>query len=351
MQGKQLKRLASIASLAALDYAPASFYLTRGPEDKTLAWYYGTYFAGGVQVDSDEVPGPIPLAPEYFRATVSLFADKDEVGLQFRPTALDLTAGKKALSLAHTAQPTSGMETFAPIFARIPSVLINTKALLAELALVKNVAVKNLSAPILDGVRLFAINNRFGVQAANGTTLVYQAALNCRTTTPDRFEVIVPVEEMTACLNLFEEEEVGLAMDGRALVLCGVNAWARTMTKAGEWPKMPLTQIDFSEDLTLPATVVQSLVKAARALKAPDIVTIRPGEDGGIVLETQATESGQFQETVKGTAARAYGMLADDLDLATRIGGKTIALRLSPEKHMACLQTDDRRLYIVCRVI
>lgn len=353
MNGKQLKQLASIANIAKLDMSPGSMVVTSQPTG-VLAWYYGIYFAGGILVNTPMQLPTMSLAPEQFQAIAALFDDVAEV--QFNPGAsgLILQSGKRKLDIRYGPAPVSPLtETYHPITGVTPVVRVKTSDLVAELTLIKGVAAKNATMPILGGTRVLAAGSNVGFLSANGASMVYQSAISGTAT--ERFDIVPPVEEFLTALSIFADEEyVGLALMNRALIIRGENAVAKINTMAGEFPDLmaQLKKIDFTEKVSLPAYAIKSLVTAARAFKAPNLATIRPAVTGeGIVMQTEATEIGQFEEVVDGSLTRMYAVSVDDLDMASRLSGDVIELSLSAERSMSLLQIGNRRLYINCRAV
>lgn len=355
MQGKALKRLASVANIAKLDMSPGSMVITSKHGGKgVLAWYYGIYFAGGIMVDSPEQLPDIPVGPEQFQAIAGLYDDNSEVMFEPGASGLLLLGGRVKNTLQYGPKPVSSVqETFGPMFATVPTVTIKTADLVGELNLLKGVATKNSTAPILSGVRLVAAGEAVGFLAANGSSMVYQARVGGQSSA--RVDVVPPVEEFIAALSTFVDEEwVGLSVTDRALIIKSENAVAKISLMAGEFPNLTaaFAGVTFDEKVSLPAASIRQLVLAARAYKSTGMATIRPAvTGGGIVIQTEETEIGQYEETVDGSVERLYGLSVDDLDMASKLSGDMIELSLSPERSLSLLKVGNRSLYINARAI
>lgn len=351
MQARTIKKLASLASIAALDMKAGS--MTLGSTERgILGWYYGIYFAGGVLVDGIEVFNHVPLSAETLRSVANLFDDNAEVRILPKASSLELQTGKVPVTIQHGPAPVSSLaETFTPISSAIPSMTMKREELESELAVLRGIATKNAATPILSATKIVAINNTCGFQAANGSSMVYQSTRTCVTHTPDKFEVVVPVEELSACLSIFDEEDVGLAIQGRSLLLIGARTWAKLQTMAGEWPKLSaLAKNSYDEPVKLPTTAVKTLVAGAHAFKAPAHAIIRPDAEG-IGLETERTELGQYQDIVDGSVSRTYNISVEDLDVALKMTANDLTLNFCAEKNMSLVQEGNRRLYIAARAL
>lgn len=353
MEARHLKRLADVAEVSKLDISPGAMTLAPIPGG-TVSWYGGAYTAGGIKVAVEHaLSEPVSVAALEFRELVNLFEDEMNVVLSVEASALVLKAGKRRVSLRFLSKP--DYQQWAELRAVTgASVTASRELFLRELGMASGIAAVTLTNPILTGIRLVAKGGAGGVQAANGSSLVFEAKF-AATAGEGSFQALIPAKDIMTVLPVVRDEEsLSFVLQrrgetGMSLVIQGASSIVKLAILAGNWPKMEqLKQIKFDEPLSLPIPAIRSLAAATRAYKASNDTIIRPSEEAGfVVLETAEAEMGQFQETLPGSITRTYVLDVGDLETAGKLADGTLDLTLSP--NMALCTVGGRSLYINLR--
>lgn len=355
MEAKHLKRLSDAAEVSKLDLSPGAMTIAPIPGG-TLAYYGGTYTAAGVTVAiPNALESPVSVSALEFRDLTALFDDEADVTLSVDGSKLILRAGKRKVSLLFNGTPdyTQWAEVRAVQGA---SVRTSKDSILRELGIASGIAAVTLTVPILTGIRLVGKGKGAGIQAANGSSLVFQSAF--AGTAEGEFEAIIPAKDIITVLPVVRDE-TDLTMilqqrgeTGKTLILRGENSIVKIAILAGAWPKTmieALSKIQFDEPLSVPVSAIRSLATATRVYKASNDAIIRPSAEaeGFVTLETAESEMGQFQETVPGTITRTYVLDVQDLDTAGKLAETNLDLVFSA--NMGRCKVGNRTLYINCR--
>jgi DNA polymerase III sliding clamp (beta) subunit (PCNA family) len=340
--GKTLKRLAEVAEVAKLDLQPGA--MTIAPiGDDVLAWYSGAYAAGGVLVDNPgEIQRPVSISAMEFRDLVGLFEDDAVVSVRPGESALLMAAGKRRVSLRYIGKPdTELFETVwnTPIVGSVKLAAFETDAMAAS-----SVTAVTSAAPILTGIRMIISGKAMGLQAMNGSSIIMEVTLVGEAT--EKIETVLPATELQPAFKVLSDEEtIGFGMSGRTLILKGARSVVKLPLMAGKWPKAEaIRNLTFVDELSIPAGIVKTLIQAARVYKTEHLVTIRPTEGGHVILETEESELGQFQEAIEGMLSRPYKMAVADLDAAVKLTGDTLDLQFAAT--VALVKAGARRLFI-----
>lgn len=352
MKAQLLKRLADVADVSKLDLTPGA--MTLAPvEEGTLGWYAGPYSAGGIVVPVLEaLTEPVAIAATEFRDLVALFDDDQDVRLKADETALVLTAGKRRVSIRYLGKPEfSQWQVIRSVEG--PYCSGPRDVLLRELGTASGIASVSLTNPILTGIRLFSLSGAAAVEAANGSSLVFESGFAADS--KEQFDALIPAKDIMTAIGVVREEEIlTLILQSRgnagfSLIVKGKSSILKLAILAGNWPKMEqLKKLEFTEALSLPTSAIRSLAIAARAYKASNDAIIRPSSTPGfVILETQESEMGQFQEGFPGEISRTYVLDVGDLDQAAKLSNET--LQLSFAEQMARCIVGARKLFIVCR--
>lgn len=348
MNGRDLKRLSDVADVAKLDLSPGA--ITLAPtDDGVLAWYSGSYAAGGVRATvSHTLDRAVSIAPDEFRQLATLFDDDAELRLSAEASALAIIAGKRRVTFRYLNTP--DIETYAPLQEAPELLRCSRSDFSREINFASDVSSVALTVPILTGLHLIMSSKLLGVQAANGSSLVFETAIAAQGPA-ERIDLVTPSSDMLIALRVLgDASEVAIGVLGKSIVLRTDGAIAKLATLGGTWPKMEqLRTLKFDEETVIPPALIRSLTLAARAYKASNDAIIRNAGSGQIVLETVAAETGQFQETLAGSVSRTYTFDVADLDIAAKLGTKDVDLRLSPT--MALVRSGLRKLYINVRTV
>lgn len=349
MLGISLKRLADAAEISKLDLNPRG--LTLAPRGgATLAWFSGTYAGCGIMLPVDSaLTAPVSVTATDFPQLASLFEDDQEVKFTPQKSALMLSAGRRRVSLQYLGSPDT--EGYDRLVAEATFVAHTKLADLArEATAAAQVSAVTLTVPILTGVRLLAAGKAIGLQAANGSTLVFETTFAA--TAEGKIDLVAPAQDLLTALRTLGSGDVSIGAYGdpaRALVLKSSDAIVKLPRITGQWPDLKrVKDRAYAESLSLPAASVRALALAARTYAAEGLVTIRPTESkANVVLETKESEKGQFQEVVSGDVSRAYKIDVSDLEVALKICGQTLEVTFAPE--MARIIADARKLYILLK--
>ena len=210
--------------------------------------------------------------------------------------------------------------------------------------------------PIATSVRLVYSKDRMLVQAINGFSLAYVAATQ-GTSIAKQGEMLVPPKHILKALDLIQSDNVLLATsNSRSLILRSADGDTDRALQvpllSGKFPDLrPLSKVPVLENATLSIKALRTLTRASSILAADALVTVRPGKEHGIILETTESEQGHYQDLVDGQITRPYTFDARDLDIAAKIAGEELEIFFGQD-HVyvhALSETGERRLYINLR--
>lgn len=345
MLAQDLKRLADVAEVAKLDIAPRPLVLAP-TESGTLAWYDGSFSAGGVVVQSTGLSEMVSVSAADFAAIAELFDTNADVTLKVTGNELQLSTRTRKARLRFRDVPS--IDRYLQLQATAREGSAKFAPFLKEATLASTVAGTSMSAPILRGIRVVRGKSEVGIQAANGYSSVFETRVPG--STKQRSEVVAPNVDLTLALKVLgSSEDVYFGSgDYRTLVLSNDSAIVKIATLAGQWPDMNhLKYLLFAQSVIIPVPTIKALVTAARVYKSGGDTTLRPGKGETFILETNETENGQFQEVLPGFLTKSYVLDMADLDIAAGMVNDAITLDFSDS--MARMTVDGRKLYILTR--
>lgn len=354
MEAKQVKRLADIADIARMDLTPRAITLSPRPSG-IMASYFGVYVAGAIHVTLPPIQihsltRTVSIAAAEFHDLVALFDDNMDVDLRPGDAALQLAAGRRRASLRYLPDnPPTASDPEIALYTAPADGTVRTETFVRDMRMALAITSDELTQPILTGIRLILTGAAFGIQTANGSSLVFQSASPA--IVHNKVEVVLPSTDIARVLNLMRGETVDICTDGRAVILRSDAAVVKLPRMMGAWPKLSerLSQLRFDDHVQVPVPLIKAMAAAARAYKASggDVI-LRPTE-GGIMLETRDSELGQFQDVIPGTIQRSYAIDADNLDIAVKVAAEP-EIEISFAQTMAMTKIGTRKLYIGLRV-
>lgn len=369
MLGSDLKRLAQAANIAKLDTSPNALILLPGNDGpdgapRVTAWYQGNYtacalYAPGVLTE------PVAIAATDLTRLAALFDDAANVVLQPQPDkGLVITTGGRGRRATLRADSRTMGYTVELALAPEDTYLIAPLAdLRREVGLAVGCAATSVAVPILTGIRITASHaaQRLGYQAADGTSIVYEASMPA-TVQRDGLAIVAPGPDLLAALGVLGggTVAVGTTPNGRALLLQTDEGIVKVPLLPGTWPDLSgVRRMAYDRGaLVIPAESIRACVTAARIYAVSQDCTLRPSDDG-VLLESAAGEAGQYQELLPdgpdGPLSLASSAVFDinDLDQAARIAagvGVDTAVNLTLAETMARADIGGRRLYLLQKV-
>lgn len=348
MLAQDLKRLADVAEIAKLDIAPGA--VTLAPtENGILAYYEGAYAAGGIIVAAGDLQKQVSVSATEFSALVALFDTNTDVILKATASELSLSTRSRRVKLRFRGDPS--IEGYVRLQETARDGSVKLAPFLKEATFASTVSAVAMTAPILRGIRVVRAKTVVGIQAANGTSLVYETSIPGKSK-GEKVEIAAPAEDLLLALRVLGQSEdvfFGTGPTGKTLVLSNETAVVKIATLAGQWPEMgQLRNLMFSQAISLPVPSIKALTTAARAYRSGSEATIRPGKGQTIILETEETETGQFQEVLPGLLTSTFVLDIADLDTASKMVSDAVVLEFSDQ--MARMTTEGRKLYLLTRV-
>lgn len=350
MEGRTLKRLAEVGEMSKLDLSPGA--VTLSPIDGgVLSWYSGVSAAGGVEAQvSDGLSRPVSVYSSEFKEIAGLFDDDVDVKLKPDASELVLQAGTRRVALRYLEKPDTSVYT--QIRDHLASTItVDRDEFYREMQYAAQVTAVTMTTPVLTGIRITANKSAMGFQAMNGSSLVFQAAIKAEAS--EEFQIVAPTNDMLTALRLLDSEIIGIHQTGRSIVIQGTGGVVKLSTLDPKpWPTNAVTklrELEFTESVTIPAASIRAIAAAVRAYKATNDVVIRPSQAAGkALLETRASEMGQFQEVISASLSKPYVFDVADLETASRMAADKLTLEFSP--NMALAKNGMRKLYVLCRV-
>lgn len=347
MLAQKLKRLANATETAKLDLNPGGLVLAQ-VDNELLAFYHGAYAACGITVDTEGqqvLSRPVSVSAQELKDLVGLFDDDVQVRLVPGEAGLTIATKTRRASLTYKGSPDyTGYSTLTEV---IPNVCVSLQEFKREADIASGVSAVTLSQPILTGIRIIAANTTMGVQASNGTSLLFESAIKAEAGN-ERFEVVAPAQDLMLGLRMMTGDKLWLARAGNGLVMVGEDSIVKLPVLSGKWPNMASVKpTEFQDHISLPTGMVRTLAIAVRAYRASNDAIIRPNESGMMVLETRDSEMGQFQEVMAGRVTQRYVIDVADLEVAARISDADIDMRFAKARGLAT--SELRKLYLTLR--
>lgn len=352
MKASQLKKLASAAEASTLDLAPGPITLSPSEDGGIVAWYQGTYAACGIRVDvPDILPRPVSVAAREFQSLAGIFDDDAEVGILPEPSVLKIATRQRRLTLRYIGRP--NLHGYSQLSGTETEISAKMEDFVREVRIGAESVAKNMSNPILTGIRLLGATGTVGIQTANASSLVFQSRVPGKVDVDGKFEVIAPWEDILRAFKMISGDVIRIGRSGRTLVLHGDSSVVKIPLLSGAWPNLagPLKALQFRETVEIPTETVKSVAAAVRVYKAANEIILSPTEEGEIVIRTAEGELGRYEETIEGTLTTDYVFAVSDLETACKIvDGDSLTLSLSPT--MARLASENgRQLFILLRAI
>lgn len=349
MLASQLQRLSAAADVTRLNAIGLPPSLTLYSNQAGLnAWVSGQHAAAGITVQTDTVlPVPVSLGPSEFKELVGLFDPSTEVALRVDESKLTIASRARRVSLRYYG--VADTSNYDALRQSEPIAQVPLADLIREITFAAGVASVSMAVPILQGMLVVMHGPTIGIQAANGSSLVFQVATPAQSYVAQ--SLVAPVQDtLLAARILGDEPVVTIKLLKRTLVLEVPSGAVKVPLLIGEWPNMSqLAALQFVEKLTVSVATIKALLAAARAYKTSSEAIISPTANG-VLLSTTESEQGQFQELLPaeaGMVSRRYTIDVGDLDSAARMSSDYVELEFS--NTMARVTVESRRLYINLR--
>lgn len=356
MLGARLNELLRVGELADTSLMAGALTLAPDEAGGTLAIYPGFQSTSGAyRIPEAVIDRPVSVAAKDARSLASLFDDEDEVLLKRTESALTLVSRARRVRLRYIGAPDVEKRQLLNVesFFSIPKASFAEEISIASSA--ATLAIRQ--DPIATSVRLVFAKDRMLVQSLNGFSMAYVAVTRNGTMLKEQEEMLVPPKHVMKALDLIPSENVLLATsNSRSLILRSDDSETDCALQvpliSGKFPDLrPLAKVPINERAALSTKSLRMLIRASSVLAADALVTIRPGKEHGIILETAESEQGHYQDLADGSITRPYTFDVRDLEVAAKIAGEELDVFFGQDHVYVNAQSDtgERRLYINLR--
>ena len=232
MNGKSLKKLASIADLSKLDLEASAITLKCDPE-RSSAYYTGEYSGGWCRVENGvEEAFEIALSAAQFKSLAEVFSDDDTIRLSTSDLALMLKSKASAIKLVKINSPVPFNAESGKLLA---SARMKAATLISEVTLASEFTSSSFSNRMLNGVKLDFEEDHVRFSAYDGFGVMYESRVDAKVKKSGTLVIPKPEFLHGSKLAADEAENITLGMGENHFEIQGEQMFFRSSTFAGPW--------------------------------------------------------------------------------------------------------------------
>jgi len=350
VQGSQLKYLAAVTDLAALDIQSAPLTLQSEASGRFTAFYAGAYAHGRREAEGDAKPFLLSVNAGQFKTFAAMFRDEDQIRINPTETGLSISSANSRVHMTRNVDireddlnvPSANEAEFA--------VKLSASTLISEVEAASAFISTSHVQPIFQGVRLDFNEDGLRVTAYDGSSTFYQSHIKARVKADAPGYITLPWEDFLKGARLIGDGTATLIKSKKeAVYIFNKTALFRTSILVGKWPDTSkLTEQRNTTHFKVDAAQLRDLVNSAKALVSDRSIEVE--ENKGRVLFKTESEFGSFVTSIRGHLTAPLKYDVESLGKVVKLG--PVLDFYVPEQawEPTIVECDDRRCWIMTRV-